>query len=36
MKWEKCDINVLEQFIGTPLKPFESFFVNMLVDMVAG
>ena len=39
MKWRNCDINVLEQvnipqFIGTPLRLFESFFVNMLVDMI--
>ena len=41
MKWRNCDINVLEQanipqFIGTPLRLFESFFVNMLVHMIAG
>ena len=41
MKWRNCDINVLEQvnipqFIGTPLRLFESFFVNMLVDMIVG
>ena len=41
MKWRNCDINVLEQvnipqFIGTPLRLFESFFVNMFVDMIAG
>ena len=46
MKWENCDINVLQQAnipqfnrldnIGTPLRLFESFFVNMLVDMIAG
>ena len=40
MTWRNCDINVLEQvnipqFIGTPLRFFESFFVNMLVDMIA-
>ena len=46
MKSENRDINVLEQAktpqfnrlddIGTPLRLFESFFVNMLVDMIAG
>ena len=46
MKWENCDINVLEQAsipqfsrlddIGTLLRHFESFFVNMLVDMIVG
>ena len=46
MKWENRDINVLEQAnipqfsrlddIGTPLRLFESFFVNMLVDMIVG
>ena len=41
MKWRNCDINVLEQvnipqFIGIPLRLFESFFVNMLVDMIVG
>ena len=46
MEWENCDINVLQQAnipqfnrldnIGTPLRLFESFFVNMLVDMIAG
>ena len=41
MKWRNCDINVLEQvnipqFIGTPLRLSESFFVNMLVDMIVG
>ena len=46
MKWENRDINVLElaniprfsrlDDIGTPLRLFESFFVNMLVDMVVG
>ena len=44
MKWENRDINVLEQTnipqfsrlddIGTPLRLFESFFVNMLVHMI--
>ena len=44
MEWENCDINVLQQAnipqfnrldnIGTPLRLFESFFVNMLVDMI--
>ena len=46
MKWENRDIDVLEQTdipqfsklddIGTPLRLFESFFVNMLVDMIVG
>ena len=46
MKWENRDINVLQQAnipqfnrldnIGTPLRLFESFFVNMLVHMIAG
>ena len=46
MKWENRDINVLQQAnipqfnrldnIGTPLTLFKSFFVNMLVDMIAG
>ena len=46
MKWENCDINVLEQAsipqfsrlddIGTLLRLLESFFVNMLVDMIVG
>ena len=46
MQWENCAINVLEQAnipqlsrpddIGTPLRLLESFFVNMLVDMIAG
>ena len=41
MKWGNCDINVSQQanippFIGTPLRLFESFFVNMFVDMIAG
>ena len=46
MKSENRDINVLEQAktpqfnrlddIGTPLRLFESFFVNMLVHMIAG
>ena len=46
MKWENCDINVLEQAsipqfsrlddIGTLLRLFESLFVNMLVDMIVG
>ena len=40
-KWGNCDINVLEQtkipqFIGIPLRLFESLFVNMLVEMIAG
>ena len=45
-KSENRDINVLEQAnipqfnrlddIGTPLRLFESFFVKMLVDMLAG
>ena len=44
MKWESRDIDVLEQTnipqfsklddIGTPLRIFESFFFNMLVDMI--
>ena len=46
MKWENCDINVLEQTnipqfsriddIGTPPRLLKSFFVNMLVDMIVG
>ena len=46
MKWENRDINVLEQAnipqfsrlddIGTPLRLFEWFFANMLVDMIVG
>ena len=45
MKWKNCDINVLEeakipQFrlddTGTPLRLFESFFINMLVDVIGG
>ena len=46
MERENCDINVLEQTnipqfselddIGIPLRLFESFFVNMLVDMIVG
>ena len=40
-KWGNCDINVLEQtkipqFIGIPLRLFESLFVNMLDDMIDG
>ena len=45
-KWENRDINVVEQTnipqfselddIGTSLRHFESFFVNALVDMIAG
>ena len=45
-KRENCDINVVEQVnipyfwklddIGTPLKLFESFFVDVLVDMIVG
>ena len=44
-KWENCD-NVLQQANipqfnrlddkGTPLRLFQSFFVNMLVDMIVG
>ena len=44
MKWENCDINVVEQAnipqfsklddIGTPLRFFESFFVDVLVDKI--
>ena len=43
-KWENCDINVVEQAkiphfskldnIDTPLRLFESFFVDVLVDMI--
>ena len=46
MKRENCDINVLEQAnipqfsrlddIGTPIRLFEQFFVNMLADMIVG
>ena len=46
MKWENRDIIVLEQTnipqfsklddIGIPLRIFESFFVNMLVDIIVG
>ena len=46
MKWENCDINVLEQAnipqfsrldnIGTFLRLFESFFINILGDMIVG
>ena len=46
MKWENCDINVLKQAnipqfsklddIGTPFRLFESFFVDVLVDMIVG
>ena len=45
-KWENRDINVVEQAniphfsklddIGTPLRLFESFFVDVLVDMIVG
>ena len=46
MERENCDINVLEQTnipqfselddIGIPLRLFELFFVDMLVDMIVG
>ena len=46
MKWENRGINVLQQAnipqfnrlddIGTSLRLFESFFVDMLVDMIVG
>ena len=46
MKWENCDINVVEQTdikqfrrlddIGSPLRLFQSFFVNVLVVMIVG
>ena len=46
MKWENRDIIVLEQTnipqfsklddIGIPHRLFESFFVNMLVDIIVG
>ena len=46
VKWENCDINVVEQaniphfskldYIGTPLRLYEPFFVDVLVDMIAG
>ena len=46
MKRENRDINVVEQTnvphfsklhnIGTPLRLFESFFVDVLVDMIVG
>ena len=44
MKWENRDVNVVEQAnipklsklddIGSPLRPFESFFHDVLVDIV--
>ena len=44
MKWENRDVNVVEQAnipkfsklddIGTPLRFFESFFVDVLADMI--
>ena len=46
MKWKNRDFNVLEQAripqfsrlddIGTPLRLSESFFVNILSDMIVG
>ena len=46
MKWGNRDINVVEQAsipkfrkpdnLGTPLRPFESFFDDALVDMIVG
>ena len=46
MNWENRDINVVEQTnipkfskldkIGTPVRLFESFFDDALVDMVVG
>ena len=46
MKWKNCDIDVLQQAnivqfnrlddIGIPLRLFELFFVNMLIDMIVG
>ena len=46
MKWEICDINVAEQTnipkfsklddIGTPLRRFELFLDDALVDMIVG
>ena len=45
-KWENRDINVVQQAniphfsklddIGAPLRLFESFFVDVLVDMIVG
>ena len=45
-KWENRDINVVEQAniphfsklddIGTPLRLFESFFIDVLADMIVG
>ena len=46
MKWENCDINVVEQanipkcnklgVIGTPRRIFEPMFDDALVDMIVG
>ena len=46
MKWENFDVNVVDQTnipqfsklnnIGTNLRLFESFFADVLVDMIVG